>query len=53
MTLSLNTLCELFGNHYGYNFSLLNTKIIDITKVIILVEDGFLSPLEIHNLLIK
>jgi len=53
MKLSLNTLCELFGNHYGANFSLLSTVINDITKVIDLVDEGSLSPLEIHEILSK
>ncbi len=49
MKLSLNTLCELFGNHYGSSFYLLGTVINDITYVLKLVDNSVLSPLEIHE----
>lgn len=51
MKLSLNTLAELFGNHYGTGFYQLGTEINDLTSVMKLVDEGYLSPLEIHNLL--
>lgn len=50
MKLTLNTLCELFGNHYGSSFYLLGTEINDLTKVMNLVDDSELSPQEIHDL---
>jgi hypothetical protein len=50
MKLSLNTLCELFGKHYGSSFYLLGTKINDLNKVMNLVDDSSLSPQEIHDL---
>ena len=50
MKYTLNTLCELFGNHYGSSFYLLGTTINDLNKVMNLVDDGSLSPQEIHNL---
>jgi len=53
VTLTLNTLCELFGNHYGTGFYHMQTKINDLTQVANLVDDGSLSPIEIHNLLTK
>lgn len=49
MKLTLNTLCELFGNHYGSSFFILGTEINDITKVMNLVDDGVLSPIEIQD----
>jgi hypothetical protein len=50
MKLTLNTLCELFGNHYGSSFYLLGTEINDLNKVMNLVDDSSLSPQEIHDL---
>ena len=51
MKLTLNTLCELFGNHYGSSFYLLGTQINDLTQVNDMIDEGLLSPEEIHNLL--
>ena len=51
MKLTLNTLCELFGNHYGSSFYLLGTQINDLTQVTNFIDEGLLSPQEIHNLL--
>ena len=51
MKLTLNTLCELFGNHYGSSFYLMQTQINDLTQVTNFIDEGLLSPLEIHNLL--
>ena len=51
MKLSLNTLAELFGKHYGTGFYQLGTEINDLTKVMNLVDEGALSPMEIHELL--
>ena len=53
MKLSLNTLTELFGNHYGTGFYQLGTEINDITMVMNLVDAGELSPIEIHNLIMN
>ena len=51
MKLTLNTLCELFGNHYGTSFYLLGTQISDtnLNKVMNLVDD--MDPQEIHDYL--
>lgn len=43
----------LFGNHYGTGLYLLGTPMQDITKIKKLVDDGELSPLEIHKLIKK
>lgn len=51
MELKLDTLVDLFGNHYGSGFYLMGTKINDLKKVMDMVDEGFLSPLEIHDLL--
>ena len=51
MTFTLDTLCELFGNHYGSSFYLMQTKINDLTQVNDMVDEGSLSPKEIHDFL--
>ena len=51
MKLKLETLVDLFGEHYGSSFYIMGTEINDLNKVMNLVDDGSLSPLEIHNIL--
>lgn len=49
----LDLLCDLFGDHYGSNFNILQTPIFKnaIPSIQKLVDIGELSPLEIHDLL--
>lgn len=49
---NLNELCETFGNHYGYNFFLLQTDTTRESYIEMLIDNGF-SPAEIHERLNK
>ena len=48
----LDLLCDLFGNHYGSGFNILQTPILKnaIPSIQKIVEAGELSPLEIHEI---
>lgn len=48
---SLDTLCELFGNHYGSSFYLMQTRINNPTQINDMIDEGLLSPEEIHDFL--